>query len=142
VTAVEVEQLVVSVLGRPAPQGSKNIGEHGQMREASVYLAPWRAAVKRACYERFKALGIAPAALPLYRGPVAVRIAFYLDTGDRIDGPPDIDKLMRSTFDALTQARVWEDDARVVAAETFKYAAGTALEWSAKPGASISVRSA
>ena len=34
--------------------------------------------------------------------------------GVPVDGPPHIDKLLRSTFDALTQARVWEDDARAV----------------------------
>ena len=33
---------------------------------------------------------------------------------------PDLDKLIRSTFDALTTANVWEDDARVVAVEALK----------------------
>ncbi len=118
--------LWVAVRGRPAPQGSKLLGPHGQMRESSAYLPAWRAAVKRAVYERYKALEIEPKTLPLFRGPVVLKIKFYLNTGKRVDGPPDLDKLTRSTWDALTQARVWEDDGRVVRAELVKEQAAVA----------------
>jgi len=114
VSAVTIDRLTVVVRGRPAPQGSKRVGQYGQVREQSAYLPAWRAAVRRAVYERYRELGVDPADLPLLRGPVEMSCVFRLDTGARIDGPPDLDKLLRSTWDALTQARVWEDDARVV----------------------------
>lgn len=117
-------RLTISVVGRPAPQGSKRRGAAGQMREQSAYLPAWRAAVKRATYETYRAAGIAPDALPLLRGPVGIRVVFRLDPGRRADGPPDLDKLLRATWDALTAARAWEDDGRVVAVTAVKRAAG------------------
>jgi Holliday junction resolvase RusA-like endonuclease len=124
----ELDRITIHVTGRPAPQGSKRLGEHGQMREQSAYLPAWRAAVHRAVYERYHELGIAPETTKvkgwaLLRGPVSVSIEFRLDTGQRVDGPPDLDKLARSTWDALTAARVWEDDGRVVDAQLLKVAA-------------------
>lgn len=131
------DELLVTVTGRPAPQGSKELGEHGQMLESSPYLAAWRQAVKRAVYKRYKALRVRPEDLPYLRGPVAVGLVFLLPrsrrtfgadgqrgsgpVGWRIDGPPDLDKLTRSTWDALTAARAWEDDGRVVSAEISKH---------------------
>ena len=115
----ELDRITIHVTGRPAPQGSKRLGEHGQMREQSAYLPAWRAAVKRAVYACYRELGVeavesrAPG-WALLRGPVSISIEFRLDTGQRVDGPPDLDKLARSTWDALTAARVWEDDGRVV----------------------------
>lgn len=110
-------RLVISVTGRPAPQGSKQRGAAGQLLEQSPYLASWRAAVKRDTYRAYRAAGIAPDVLPLLRGPVGIAVTFRLDTGQRIDSPPDIDKLLRATFDALSAARAWEDDGRVVQIE-------------------------
>lgn len=115
-----VDRLVIKVTGRPAPQGSKRLGEHGQMREQSAYLRPWRAAVVRAAYQAFVEAGVQPNALPVLLGPVAVIVHFRMAPGARVDGPPDIDKLLRSTFDALTQAGAWEDDARVVSVHATK----------------------
>lgn len=109
-----IAELRVTVRGRPAPQGSKRPGAAGQMREQSAYLPAWRAAVKQAVYERYRELGVPPGELPLLRGPVAIGVTFRLDTGQRIDSPPDLDKLLRGVWDALTAARVWEDDGRVV----------------------------
>lgn len=106
--------LIVSVEGRPAPQGSKKLGAHGQMLEQSPYLRAWRAAVKRAAYRAYLQVGIEPGDLPLFRGPVEVTVLFRLDPDRRVDAAPDLDKLLRSTWDALTEARVWEDDGRVV----------------------------
>lgn len=116
----------VRVHGRPAPQGSKRLGEHGQLLEQSPYLHAWRGqwkgagarrryehgAVGRAVYESFRDRGVMPDELPLLRGPVAVGITFYVDSDPT--APPDLDKLARSTFDALTVCRVWDDDARAV----------------------------
>ncbi len=38
----------------------------------------------------------------------------------RPEGPPDLDKLLRSTNDALTDARVWRDDAQLCSLTTDK----------------------
>lgn len=111
----EINALAVTVVGRPAPQGSKRLGEHGQLREQSAYLPAWRAAVKRATYQAYRNGGVDPATLPLIRGAVVVRVTFLLPPSMPVDGPPDLDKLLRSTWDGLTQARAWEDDGRVVA---------------------------
>jgi Endodeoxyribonuclease RusA len=137
-SAVVTDSLRVVVSGRPAPQGSKQYGQYGQMREQSAYLPAWRRAVKKAVYEWYRQVGVEPADLPLFVGAVGCSITFRLDTGDRIDGPPDIDKLLRSTFDALGKppvgARVFEDDARVVRANVQKIPAGAL-----GPGALIEV---
>lgn len=109
-----ITELNIVVNGRPAPQGSKRAGAHGQMREASVYLPAWRHAVRRAAYETYRELGVPAADLPLFRGAVAFGATFWLDAGQRADGPPDLDKLLRAVWDALTRARVWEDDSRVI----------------------------
>lgn len=131
-------RLVISVTGRPAPQGSKKQGEHGQMREQSVYLPAWRAAVKDATYRAYLAAGIEPAALPLFVGPIGCSVLFRLEHGRRADAPPDLDKLLRSTWDALTAARAWEDDGRVVETRAYKRAAAEG-EWT---GATIEIWSA
>lgn len=119
VTATALESITVRVAGRPAPQGSKRTGSAGQLLEASPYLAAWRAAVKSAVYGRYRELELDPDATKvpgwaLLRGPVGIVIEFRLQTGQRIDSAPDLDKLERATWDALTKARVWEDDGRVV----------------------------
>lgn len=117
---MSITRLAVTVEGRPAPQGSKKFGEHGQMIESSPYLPAWRGKVKTAVYRAYRALGIKPGDLPLLRGPVAVAVTFRLDPARRIDAAPDLDKLLRSTWDALTAARVWEDDGRAVAVTASK----------------------
>lgn len=126
------EPFTITVVGRPAPQGSKRIGASGQMREQSAYLPAWRAAVKRAAYAAMRQAGIGPLDRPVFVGAVAVAASFALPDDKRADGPPDIDKLLRSTFDALTQAGVWEDDARVTAIAADK-------EWRTPTGATIKI---
>lgn len=110
----------IVVEGRPAPQGSKRIGAGGAMREASVYLPAWRREVRVAALRWMKGVGVRPTDRPVFAGPVAARVTFYVATTP--DAQPDVDKLLRSTFDALTQAGVWEDDARVVQVEACKRA--------------------
>jgi Holliday junction resolvase RusA-like endonuclease len=129
-----IPRLTVWVPGRPAPKGSHKLGEHGQLRDASAYLAAWAGtwtgtgrkrrrvagAIERAVYTRYAEIGVDPAALPIFRGPVAIQITFLLDPTRRTDGPPDVDKLERASWDALTIARVWEDDARVISSAASK----------------------
>lgn len=138
------------VIGRPAPQGSKRVGMAGQMMEQSPYLAAWagawkggkvrgkraHGAVERDTFQWFADNGIAPAELPYLRGPVGIEITFYLDPAHGpVDGPPDADKLARATFDALTQARLWEDDSRAIDVILRKRPA--MLPFSYEPGALI-----
>jgi Holliday junction resolvase len=132
--ALTIPRLSVWVPGRPAPKGSHKLGQHGQLRDASAYLAAWSGswtdtgrnrrrlagAVERAVYTKYAEIGVQPERLPIFRGPVAIQITFLLDPTRVIDGPPDIDKLERATWDALTIARVWEDDARVVSSAASK----------------------
>lgn len=122
--------LTISVYGTPAPQGSKKAyvrGKRAVLVESSARVAPWRQAVTEAAVKRM----IDTSAQTLL-GPVQVTIIFYLRrplhhyrTGKnsallRKGAPewpankPDGDKLLRSTFDALSDAVVWRDDAQVV----------------------------
>lgn len=122
-------RLHIRVHGRPAPQGSKKLGGAGQLIEQSAYLPAWRTAVKVATYKAYEAAGIHFTELPLFRAgtPVTVETCtFLLDPEQcRIEGsdlplaPPDIDKLLRSTLDALGgahsgTARLFQDDSQVV----------------------------
>jgi hypothetical protein len=110
--------LVIRVEGRPAPQGSKHEGAHGQMREASPYLPAWRAAVRNTAHRTLNALGVLVEARPYFRGAVVVRhLEFIVHPGQRVDSPPDIDKLIRGVLDPLKYAGVYEDDGRVVRIE-------------------------
>lgn len=107
--------------GRPAPQGSKKQGGHGQLLEQSIYLKPWRADVRRGALARMKELGILPKDRPVFRGAIGFSACFHLDTGQRIDSPPDMDKLIRAVWDALGPgtpkdpgAYLIEDDGRFI----------------------------
>jgi Holliday junction resolvase RusA-like endonuclease len=120
--------LTFEVRGIPGPQGSKD--QFG--RESSAKVKPWREAVKWAAWEVY------PADSPQMTGPVEVVVTFTLPrpkshyyTGKRAgelrpDAPaycekrPDLDKLTRSTLDALTSAGVYADDAQVVHLDVWK----------------------
>lgn len=127
---------VIRVVGTPAPQGSKKgfaISKKGTggkrvytgkvaMVESSKAVKPWREDVRAA----------ALASRVRVAGAVTVDLAFYLArpkghyrTGKnahllRDSAPkypttqPDIDKLVRSTLDALTSAGTYTDDSTVV----------------------------
>ena len=112
----------VIVYGSPAPQGSKSfkgvINGHGVMAESSKKVEPWRMDVKAAA-EKMLAEHCATAPMD---GPLIVSMVFTLPkpTGAPKtrrtwpDKKPDLSKLVRSTEDALSDAGVWKDDARVV----------------------------
>lgn len=109
-----MRQLVIRVHGRPAPQGSKD----GDGQEASLYLPAWRAAVKRDALQAM--LDNGRPALPMFaaRLPVHVLLCrFYVPWAPT--AKPDVDKLLRSTLDALggakDSAHVFADDSQVVA---------------------------
>lgn len=111
--------------GFPAPQGSKRHVGNGVMVEMTTKLKPWRKAIADEALSR----GHVGARL---EGPLHVRCVFFYRrpkshyySGRRSDvlrenAPmyvaiaPDIDKLLRSTYDALTQSHVILDDKVIV----------------------------
>ncbi len=125
--------LVITVFGTPAPQGSKRHVGNGVMVESSAKVKPWREAVKHAALDVIDSV-MGPAAVDA----VLVDVTFTLQrpkghyrTGRNLAllrdaapaypaGKPDLDKLLRSTLDALGDAGVWRDDAQVVAVTTRK----------------------
>jgi crossover junction endodeoxyribonuclease RusA len=122
-------RLIVYAYGRPAPQGSKDLGGAGQLLEQSAYLPAWRAAVKRGAYEAYRAAGLPAESLPLFPvgTPVVVEQCTFYVTAEQCRtegtdlplGTPDIDKLLRATLDALGGAkgggaRVFGDDSQIV----------------------------
>lgn len=143
--------LDVDVVGTPAPQGSKRHVGNGRMVEMSKRVKPWREAVKTAA---LIAMATALTGNPPTTGELAVDVSFWLArpkshfrTGKnahllreaalraRPATRPDIDKLVRSTLDALKDAGVYRDDSQIVTLAAGKwYADGQ------PPGARIVVR--
>jgi Holliday junction resolvase RusA-like endonuclease len=152
-----MNEFSVTVYGLPGPQGSKS--PKGRRRNGSVILVesskkvkPWRAAIVEAASQ------IRPA--EPFDGPLVAELVFtmprpkvhyregkfagqikarYLDAlPDRV---PDLSKLIRSTEDALTDAGVWADDARVVAFRNPRkvYVSSTDPDALDRPGAIIRV---
>jgi Holliday junction resolvase RusA-like endonuclease len=115
------------VYGIPGPQGSKKpvgnrLSKKGNLVpvlvESSAKVKPWRDAVMDAATKqivlqrgRFRTLD----------GPLVAEMHFTMPAPQRMPKDrvahtvyPDLSKLLRSTEDALTQAGVWADDARVI----------------------------
>lgn len=107
--------------GTPGPQGSKNyMGIHGGrsvLVESSAKVKPWRAAVCAACLAITGRRGWVP-----LDGPLLVEMVFTVAKPVRAPKrrrtwpatAPDLSKLLRATEDAITTARGWKDDGRVV----------------------------
>lgn len=101
------------------------------MLETSKYLPAWRAAVKKAAYQWMQWHGIRAEDRPVFVGRVGFLGDFYFTPEQgSADDPPDLDKILRATFDALTQAGLWEDDARVrrCVVEKFSHSEGKTPE--------------
>ena len=109
--------ITLRVIGTPGPQGSKSFkgiskNGHAILTESSQKVKPWRLAVIWAARENGMRC----------TGAVAVQLFFTLPKPKSApkrrvtypDRTPDLDKLCRSTFDALTQSGAIEDDARVI----------------------------
>lgn len=139
----------IVVRGNPAPQGSKSFkgmtnAGRAILAESSKKVKPWRMDVKAAA----EALIAAQNLLPL-DGPLVARMVFTLPKPNsapktRRTYPmrtPDLSKLLRSTEDALTDAGLWADDARVVEYERLaKVYPNEDLEALPVPGVRIEVR--
>ena len=127
---VSTKPLLINVVGKPAPQGSKISTRFG-MREASQFVAPWRNQIVSACIEQRINEG------EIITCPVRIDIRFqfhrpkaHFGTGKNKDkvkaSAPrfpsskiigDIDKLCRSTLDGLSVpsgGMLLEDDSLVV----------------------------
>jgi crossover junction endodeoxyribonuclease RusA len=118
------------VPGKPAPQGSKRgmpiyRGKKGEktftgkvaMVEMAKGVAPWREDIRQALLTLYGGRAVVT-------GPVSARLEFvlYRPTSLPKGRPtppavkqPDLDKLTRAVFDAVTSAGcVWHDDSQVV----------------------------
>lgn len=117
------ETLHVFAPGRPAPQGSKRSLGRGRMVEMSKYLPQWRRDVIHAVSgDTWVYDGV-----PMFSSAVVVELRFVLPRPKRTPKKtplaitrPDLDKLGRAVFDALSLAGVYDDDSRVVVARLSK----------------------
>ena len=145
--------MTITVYGSPAPQGSKRFvgvkGGRGVMIESSKSVKPWREAVKFAALEALEEIDIGnhPQFQGKMVGPINVHMAFTVpkpkSAPKRLrtwpDRKPDLSKLVRSTEDALTDAGVWEDDARIVRCVASKVYPGEGVDALHIPGAVIRI---
>jgi crossover junction endodeoxyribonuclease RusA len=107
------------VPGRPAPQGSKRHVGGGRLVESSKAVGPWRTVVAWHAAQAFTGA-------PL-DGPLRISLVFVMPrpagTPKKSTPPaikrPDLDKLTRAVFDALSGV-VWNDDSQAVELHAFK----------------------
>ncbi len=137
----------IVVYGSPAPQGSKSfkgLAKSGRaiLAESSKKVRPWRQDVKLAAEQVRAAL-----ALPVLDEALQVRMTFTLPKP--LSAPkrrrvfpsklPDLSKLVRSTEDALTDAGIWRDDARVIECTAAKRYPGEGTDALDAPGCVIEI---
>lgn len=137
--------LTIRVHGRPAPKGSKRfVGVsktgRGILIESSKNVEPWQHAVATAAR---KATG---PGIRYPTGPVTIRADFVMPRPKALGTKPtppcavrngDLDKISRSTLDALT-GTTWTDDAQV----TELHATKRYAEPGEPPGATITTQPA
>lgn len=108
--------LTVWVAGRPAAQGSKKHIGNGRLIEQSKYVKPWRETIVAAFLQQpFAVRKLWP-----ITGEVHVQLSFVMprpvSTPKRSTPPaikkPDLDKLARAAFDAITMSGAWADDSQ------------------------------
>ncbi|MEV7589702.1 RusA family crossover junction endodeoxyribonuclease [Streptomyces sp. NPDC089922] len=118
----------IRVNGLPAPQGSKRHVGGGRMVESSKKVKPWREAVAaETAKQQFPYMPYVQVAawflLPRPKGHYRTgRNAHLLKaTAPHFPGKyPDLDKLCRSTLDALRMGGAYDDDAQVVRLHAYK----------------------
>jgi crossover junction endodeoxyribonuclease RusA len=117
-------QVTFEVVGLPAPQGSKRHVGNGVMIETGRGHRPWRAAVAAAAREHAPDVPLdGPLQLVVhFRFPMpASRPAKVRSVGQAPKTTaPDLDKLIRSVGDALTEGGLIRDDARICALHATK----------------------
>ncbi|MFE7111710.1 RusA family crossover junction endodeoxyribonuclease [Streptomyces sp. NPDC057575] len=143
-------RVCVAVYGLAGPQGSKSPVGWGKsrktgktiplMRESSAKVKPWRDKVQAAIQA-----ALLTGEAQYLAGPVRADITFTMPKP--VNAPkrrrtypavtPDIDKLERSTYDAITKAQAWEDDGRVIENHNRKVYPGEHPDALDRPGAII-----
>lgn len=138
------EPVTFRVLGVPAPQGSKRavvIGKRAVVIDGSsdtgkAATKEWRQAVADTAHEVW-------AGRPPLNGPVSLSVRFILPRPKSAArkhrwhcSRPDLDKLLRSTKDALKTAGVYTDDGRVACVTVTKTLAAVDYPWT---GATITI---
>lgn len=127
------------VLGVPAPQGSKTRMPNGAMLEGGSQTGrdkqkAWRTAVADTAHHNRPTT-------PL-DGPLWLRIDLRMPrpkarkTALYCDRKPDVDKIIRATCDALTEAGMISDDSRIVELHVVKMYADPSDPWT---GADITI---
>jgi len=122
------------------------------MRESSRAVAPWREAVRAETVTQLERVPsyIAPLAAtvwltftvrrpPIHYGTGRNRLTLKDNAPAHPRGRPDLDKLIRATLDALTDAGALTDDATVVSILAIKCYPGGDLDALDVPGVSIVV---
>lgn len=145
-----VPRLTIAVYGLAAPQGSKSFKGHGTSRktgkriplfaESSKKVKPWREAVEDAITTALSRGDATPIHGPVYAEitftmPKPVNAAKRRRTYPAVH--PDVDKLERSTYDAITKSGAWENDSRVIENHNRKVYPGEHPDALDQPGAII-----
>jgi Holliday junction resolvase RusA-like endonuclease len=108
--------LSFTVIGTPAAQGSHRHVGHGILIESSQAVKPWRQAVAYAAHQALRH----QQSSGFQTGPIRVQILFAVRAPKALPKRgyswpwrrPDLDKLLRATFDGLSESGVWHDDAQ------------------------------
>jgi crossover junction endodeoxyribonuclease RusA len=112
------------VEGEPAPQGSKTakcVNGRAVMWESSKKVKGWRDTVTAQAQ-----IEMIAGKLETIHDPVKLRLSFYLPKPASVKRQlpsvkPDLDKLIRSTCDALTKSKIYQDDALIVMVTATKH---------------------
>jgi Holliday junction resolvase RusA-like endonuclease len=127
----------LTVYGRPAPKGSLRFLGNRRVIDANENLPPWREAIKAAALAQ-PVRGL--------DGPLTVALSVTVKPPQRPRNPEpitrasgDIDKHIRAVLDALQDAGVIVDDARVTTVTASKAYVGGSLDALDSPGAVITI---
>ena len=109
-------EFLIEVSGDPASQGSHAIINGRIVQVNSAKHKKWRNAVT------FAAMDLLPPEWTPIDEPLEVSIVFYLPRPASVGFgkrpfptvTPDLDKLIRSVLDSLTDSGLWADDSRVI----------------------------
>ena len=132
------QELYLTVMGDPAPQGSKRYLGNGRFIEASPKIPAWRQSISLAVADAHEATNDSTP----FAGPVTVVTTFYLRRPKTVKRAlpsvvPDLDKLERGLWDGLSQSGAWVDDCQVVMSLSSKVYADDR-----PPGATVEILSA
>lgn len=136
---IDLEESTVrfNVPGIPVPQGSKRYVGNGIMVDANKNLKPWRSDVQQSAIEAMACRNMMP-----YSGAVMIGMRFVLPRPKSAPKTkvasaakkPDLDKLVRAIFDAVTGI-VFDDDSQVI----FMHAHKAVADSETTPGVEITV---